>query len=209
MFLCFAIDIRKEVMMKKIISTILVVLFLGNVSCHAITTKEKEEEVVWNIISSYSPNDKITAALVSIMKGESGYKSNAVHGWYWLSPDYCEVTTDKIDSGMQDGSTRNPFVYNRLGYAYGLLQWSSFIEREKLYDYACTYGTSIGDAEMQASFIFWDLETNFSDLYDRILIEEDMNQIVHELSIYYMGTVHYDIVWMRMDVAKELIDRYS
>ena len=39
----------------------------------------------------------------------------------------------------------------------------------KLYDFAQQSGTSIGDADMQVRFILWNTETNFPEVWEKLL----------------------------------------
>ena len=44
---------------------------------------------------------------------------------------------------------------------------------EHFYDYACEWGTSISDADMQCAFVFADIQERYADLWEELLNCED------------------------------------
>ena len=207
---------KLEKVLLHILSSVFVVLILliiafvaGKIGASAIVTEAKQEEVVWDILSEYSPNDKFTAAIMAAICQESGYKSNACYGYYLMPEGFCEKRTEKIDLGLNDKSTKEAFCY-RLDYCgYGLLQWCDVFELEKLYDYASEYGESIGDANMQCSFIISDLEKNYSDVYEAMLGTENVKECARIFTVFYVGTSLGERIWGRGDLAEEIYERFA
>lgn len=157
--------------------------------------KNKTDEAwLWDELSKHSPSDVITAAVLSYFWRESQYRSDAIAGWATteraLNIDICKVIREKVDKGLEDGSSRKYFIKKvRECGGYGLGQWYSLGYLKSLYSFARDYGTSIGDARMQCAFIFYSLQEN-EKLWKKLKKCTDPERAGRLIGIYYDGTEH-------------------
>ena len=152
------------------------------------------EQFLWDTLSSMIDNEKIVAGIMGYFKRESELRSDAVAGWPVRDIkgklDFSQDFTQKVDAGLEDGSTKEYFieqVHLHFG-GYGLGQWMSENYLSKLYDFAQKYGTSIGDAEMQCEFIIWSIEHQTPKLWKQIKDEKDLWIIGRKIGHLYDGT---------------------
>ena len=162
----------EEVKLIKILfATVIIstILFLTGSCSHADwnkSTKETVEDEMWKLVAEYSPNDTTTAAVFGWFYRESKLDSSALSGVKDSSKFISE-----IDSGLEDGSTRERFIRDvsqKYG-GFGLGQWCSECYVSALYDFAQTWGTSIADKEMQVAFAFHYMkETNPWNIWEHL-----------------------------------------
>ena len=154
---------------------------------------EQSEAFLWECLQKYSPSDTISAGILGYFWRESFFRSDSVSGWATVlaetGVDICREVTSAIDSGLEDASTREQFIYciREQSGGYGLGQWFSMGYLETLYDFAQEWGTSIGDAEMQCAFVVESLQSN-TDLWLQLLVTEDPEEAGELIAIYYDGT---------------------
>lgn len=134
--------------------------------------QEESEDILWALLSKYSPNDFITAGTLAYFYRESQYKSDAVAGWgyefSWKGTDRADRFVPMVDKGLSDSSTKDIFVEKAHGWGgYGLGQWWAFGYLDTFYDYVSENGTSIADADIQCAFVMWSMEQN-EDLWPRL-----------------------------------------
>lgn len=128
----------------------------------AVVTRYRDEDsgqFLWDTLMEYTGDEEITAGIMGYFWRESCFKSNATAHWPTVNPylqrDIPEEFTAEVDAGLVDGATRDYFIESvreRIG-GYGLGQWYSRHYLEDLYDFAQSWGTSIGDARMQCAFV--------------------------------------------------------
>ena len=162
-----------------------------------IVTKYKKaasNDIIHEALSEYLDNEKIIAGIMGYFKRESEMRSDAVAGWPVRDIrgklDFSQNFTEKIDSGLQDGSTKDYFieqVHIHFG-GYGLGQWMSKPYLEALYNFAQEWGTSIGDAEMQCAFMAWSIKYQTPKLWKQIIDENDLWIIGRKIGRLYDGT---------------------
>lgn len=181
----------------------------------SVVSEYKNVEAMWNLVEEYSPNDFITSAVVTQIWYESCCQSNVVGGCNTVNysgiHDYSEYITAEIDKGLVDGSTREAFITHRIDeypcWGYGLIQWVEPAECEKLYDYAREYGTSIGDAEMQISFIFDNMRENFPEVWENLQEADNVGDaaviFAHFIGGTYEGPKLDDRRWKANELLKE------
>ena len=187
--------------MNRLISLAVAIALFVSFSAEAVSTKEAvfterkgrgAEEFLWNEISEHSPSDEITAAVLSYFWRESQFRSDSVAGWAMsyagYGVDLCAKVTEKTDDGLEDGSSRDYFLWACDHYGgYGLGQWRSSAYIGHLYDYAVEYGTSIGDARMQCGFVIESLKEN-EELWKKLKKCRDAERAGRLVAIYYDGT---------------------
>ena len=127
---------------------------------------EESEKFLWEELSRYSPNDKITAGVMGYFWRESFFRSDAIAGWPYF--DFIEKSnssldfTLKVDEGLKDGSSYDYYyhqIHNVYG-GYGLGQWLSPHYLKHFYEFVQEREGSIGDAKLQCEFIFESLRQN-------------------------------------------------
>lgn len=187
--------------MRRILSFVLVLCLIFSVGVTAygledpVYTKRKShrsEALLWSELSLYSPSDVVTAGVLSYFWRESQYRSDVVAGCYislaGYGRDLCQEMLEKIDPGLEDGSSRAKFIKLARKYGgYGLGQWRSKAYLEDLYDFAQEKQMSIGDARMQCEFIFVSLQKN-EELWTKLLKCKDPERAGRLISIYYDGS---------------------
>ena len=160
---------------------------------------EESEDYLWDCISEYSPSDYITAGVIGYFERESCLRSDAVAGWCnaqsCFGLDLCGSFTEEVDSGLEDGSTKDVFMEKSRDVhgGYGLGQWSSYHLTESLYEFAQDWGTSISDAEMQCAFVIESLQAD-EELWERLLTVKNAYHAGVLIAIWYEGTSHYEYV---------------
>jgi len=199
---------------KRLISfTLAVVLLITPASAeHRTKYKDKTDEAwLWTELSKHSPSDFVTAGVLAYFWRESQYRSDSIAGWATIQReqdwDICRTVRRKTDKGLSDGSSRSYFysiVWECGGY--GLGQWYSAGYLKDLYRYARKWGTSIGDAEMQCSFVFHSMKQN-KKLWRRLKKCKDAEMAGRLIAIYYDGSS--DAAPYMGRVAKKLYDKYK
>ena len=187
--------------MKKFVGIFLVCTLVCCLvlSCEAEATAtackaEWSEEFLWEELSKHSPSDAITAGIMGYFMRESQLRSDAVAGWVERNcakdvTDICTEFTDRIDAGLDDGSTKEEFIemVNVHYGGFGLGQWSDINYLHDFYDVVRDNGESIGDAEIQCEFIFHSMKKN-ERLWNEITELDDPYRIGRRIGYLYDGT---------------------
>ena len=98
---------------------------------------------------------------------ESGFISNNLEDKYESKLGYTNETyTSAVDNGMYTN-----FVNDSAGY--GLCQWTYHTRKQGLLNYAKSNGVSISDPGMQVSFLYKELKSGYSSLYNAIMSGND------------------------------------
>ena len=145
----------------------------GSPSLSGSETKEQ----IWNYLVGSGLTEQGAAALMGNLEAESGCKSVRVQGDYNYpnAAEYSQNYTDQVDNGTV---TKDQFVNNGPGGGgYGLAQWTDPGRKEKLYDYAKSKGTSIGDLQTQLEYLIKELSTEsyYSSIWTMITTTTDIN----------------------------------
>ena len=95
-------------------------------------------------------------------------------------------------------------------WGYGLIQWVVPSECAKLYDYAAECGASIGDAQTQIAFIFYNVQNNFPEVWDKLINAENAGEagvlFAHWVGGTDDGLKLSDRWWMSEKIYKEYGD---
>ena len=158
-----------------ILSLFVSLIFLKATSAEAcyeegpVITEHKEDwsaDFLWEELSKYSPNDKITAGVMGYFWRESFFRSDAIAGWPWFDMiEHSNASLDftlKVDEGLKDRSSYDYYIHQiRNVYGgYGLGQWLSPNYLKHFYEFVREKDGSIGDARLQCEFIFLSLQRN-------------------------------------------------
>lgn len=81
--------------------------------------------------------------------------------------------TDAQYTAAADAGTIN-FAYDAVGY--GLCQWTYYVRKQRLLEYARGVGTSVGDEAMQVDFVLHELQTEseYRELWEFLKVTQDM-----------------------------------
>lgn len=135
---------------------------------------EESEAFLWEKLMKHTDNNEyISAGLLALYFREAGYKSDALSQYHYLTKDrdHCQEFVQKIDAGLEDGSTRDIFIHecHHKNGGFGLTQVWSIHECESFYDFAQEWGTSIADAEMQCAWSVHMLKTTYPKIWNQLL----------------------------------------
>ncbi len=72
--------------------------------------------------------------------------------------------TDSEYTKKVDNKTYKNFIKDKAGY--GLAQWTFWSRKEKLYNHAQKRKKSIGDLEMQLSYLIDELKSSYKSLFE-------------------------------------------
>lgn len=103
-------------------------------------------------------NDYGVFGLMGNLKAESGLKANNLQNTY--SKKF-GMTDEEYTKAVDDGSYTN-FVKDSAGY--GLAQWTYWLRKQRLLQYAQAYECSIGDENMQVDFLIGELMASYSSV---------------------------------------------
>ena len=192
-------------MLKTVYITIFIVinLVINSIPTPYIVTEyrsKQSEEILWNLLCEYAPNEYIAAGALGYFKRESELRSNATAGWptafVCTGIDHCIVFTEQIDKGLKDGSTKEEFIQKaRYQYGgYGLGQWCTVNMLENYYEFAREWGTSISDAEMQCAFLMYDIETRRPELWEKLLEVDNPIDAGCLIGKFYDGTAAFGYI---------------
>lgn len=161
-----------------------------------VVTEHKEDwsaDFLWEELSKYSPNDKITAGIMGYFWRESFFRSDAIAGWPWFDIiEHSNSSLDftlKVDEGLKDRSSYDYYIHqiqNVYG-GYGLGQWLSPNYLNHYYDFIHEKEGSIGDARLQCEFIFLSLQRN-EKLWDMLLEDKTAFYCGLHIGTLYDGT---------------------
>lgn len=161
-----------------------------------IVTEHKEDwsaDFLWEELSKYSPNDKITAGVMGYFWRESFFRSDAIAGWPWFDLiEHSNSSLDftlKVDEGLKDRSSYDYYIHQiRNVYGgYGLGQWLSMNYLDHFYEFVRERKGSIGDARLQCEFIFLSLERN-EELWEMLLEDKTAFDCGLHIGTLYDGT---------------------
>ncbi len=158
---------------------------------------EESEQFLWNTLMKYlDGNEKVVAGIMGYFRRESGLKSNAVPRWFERDAiekiDSSNWYTEAIDQGLNDRTTKEAFLLDnnknlkRLG-GYGLGQWHAEMYLDALYEFARTWDTTIGDAEMQCAFMVWSLQNQRTPVWKEIKNENNIYTVGRKIAYGYDG----------------------
>ena len=161
-----------------------------------VVTEHKKEwsaDFLWEELSKYSPNDKITAGIMGYFWRESFFRSDAIAGWPWFDLiEHSNASLDftlKVDKGLKDRSSYDYYIrqIRNVYGGYGLGQWLSPNYLDHFYDFVCEKDGSIGDARLQCEFIFESLQRN-EKLWDMLLEDKTAFDCGLHIGTLYDGT---------------------
>lgn len=113
------------------------------------------EEKIWFYLKSQGLTDAGAAGLMGNLFAESGLIPNNLQNSYEGKLGMADAEyTEMVDNG-----TYSNFAKDSAGY--GLAQWTYWSRKQALLDYARSVGRSIGDLDMQLSFLMQELSSGY------------------------------------------------
>lgn len=118
------------------------------------------------------------AAVMGNLMAESGLKSTNLQNSFEKKLGMNdEQYTAAVDSGMYANFVRD-------GAGYGLAQWTFWSRKQKLLEYARSYGLSIGDVGMQLSFLLSEISA-YGKLWSDLRTTNDIDALSDEVLTSY------------------------
>lgn len=112
---------------------------------------------IWNYLITHGYTKAGAAGVLACIQGESAFDPMCCQG---KSTSYRKTYTANVDRGKISKHT-----FSTSGGGYGLCQWTSSGRKANLYSYAKAKGTSIGDLNMQCSFIIHEMKSGYKSTY--------------------------------------------
>lgn len=120
-------------------------------------TTTADEKTIWNFLMGKIGNAYGVAGLMGNLFAESGLVANNLQNSYNASFGMSDSAyTSAVDSGSRSEYT---FVHDSAGY--GLAQWTYYTRKQKMYTFAKSKGTSIGNLNMQLEFLWSELSSDY------------------------------------------------
>lgn len=118
------------------------------------------EQKIWNYLKSKGLNDYGCAGCMGNIFAESGLKSNNLQD---TGNRKLGMTDDEYVIAVDNGAyTKEQFVYD--GQGFGCAQWTFWKRKKNLYEYAKSQNKSIGDLDMQLSFLYKELSESYASV---------------------------------------------
>ena len=116
------------------------------------------EEKIWNFLKDNGLNDFGAAGLMGNLYAESALRPTNLQNTYEKK---LGMTDAEYTAAVDNGSYCN-FVKDCAGY--GLAQWTYWSRKQNLLAFAKSAGKSIGDLEMQLSFLMKELKSGYASV---------------------------------------------
>lgn len=113
---------------------------------------DQTEKLIWNFLKSKGLNDYAVAGIMGNLFAESGLNANNLQNFYNTK---FGMTDAEYTAAVDNGSYSN-FVKDSAGY--GLAQWTYYTRKQALLDFAKAAGASIGNLDMQLSFLWQEMQ---------------------------------------------------
>jgi hypothetical protein len=111
-----------------------------------------DQRVLYNKLKKEIKSDYGICGLLGNLRIESGYRGNNLQNSYNKK---LNLTDEEYTAKVDNGSYTN-FVHDHAGY--GLVQWTFWDRKQNLYNFAKSEKKSIGDENMQVSFLLKEIK---------------------------------------------------
>ena len=136
--------------------------------------KNEISSKIWKYLIENGINEIGTAALMGNIYAESAMIPNRVQNLCLKrlkENGYGTYTNESYTAAIDNGTlTKDDFLHPipKKQYGYGLCQWTSPGRKSGLYDLAKSKGVSIGDIDIQLSFLLKQLSSNYKSVFNTI-----------------------------------------
>lgn len=169
----------------------------------------EDPQKVWDCLYEQIPSEEIVAGIMGYYQRETGFKTDALGGWYLHPKDGSNRKfVIEINKGLKDGSTRDQFItkaHNAGGFGIG--QWYTKEYLGELYDYLSKNAGSIDDLEAQCKFTVESMKQN-EKLWPNLIEQKTALECGRWIGVYYDGASEIG-VGVIIEYAKELYDDYG
>lgn len=121
------------------------------------------EKQIWDFLKAEGFNDFGVAGLMGNLLAESGLRPNNMEDQYQSKLGY----NDESYTRTVDNGTYTNFIKDAVGY--GLAQWTYWTRKQNLLNFARQNNKSIGDLDMQLSFLVKELKESFTNSVYNVL----------------------------------------
>jgi len=101
-----------------------------------------------------------TIGLLANIYAESGFKPNNAQN---SGNARLGVTDEEYTTNVDNGTYTN-FIKDQIGY--GICQWTYWSRKQNMLNYAKSMGKSIGDMEVNAGFLYWELSNGYKSVFN-------------------------------------------
>lgn len=165
---------------------------------------------IYEILMPLVRNPIGVCALLGNIKAESSFRANDVERaksekYGWTDESY----TEAVDNGTY---TKEQFIKDKFGY--GLVSWTWWQRKEKLYNFAKECEKSIGDLEMQVTFILKEIK-KYNTPYYELFHGTDLAKATRTIMLKYEAPANQTEANIQkrikyaQDIYEELIGKYE
>lgn len=140
---------------------------------------KSNEEKIWNFLKSKIQNDYGVAGLMGNLYAESGLRPANLENVYVKS---LGMSDEEYTKAVDDGTYKN-FVKDSAGY--GLAQWTWHSRKQNLLNYAKSNKKSIGDLEMQLTFLWDELSSRYKSVVNTLKTAKTVLEASNSVLFYY------------------------
>ena len=119
------------------------------------------ERRIWQYLKGKGLNDYAVAGIMGNLYAESGLDPTNLENYY---NQKLAMTDAEYTAAVDNGSYTN-FVYDKAGY--GLAQWTYYTRKQRLFEFAKTWGESIGNLDLQLDFLWREFE-DYPKMMDKL-----------------------------------------
>ena len=127
------------------------------------------KQKIYNLLRQGGLTEAATLAMMGNWQCESGLEPNRLQGDF--SP-YRTLSKDYVRRIEDFSLSRDVFAYDKKGF--GLAQWTDYSRKQALWDAWHKSGLSIASAELQVKFALYELKTDYSALFDYLMVSNDL-----------------------------------
>ena len=132
---------------------------------------------IWKALLAGGLTAAGAAAMMGNMHAESAMRSDNVQDCMGYTD---EEYTRAVDNGRID---RESFANDQRGY--GLCQWTHHARKRMLFEFAVSYGASIGDEAMQTAFVLYEFPSEAPDTCALCCTSDDIYKCTEWICKYY------------------------
>lgn len=149
-------------------------------------------------------NDNLfaVAGVMANIQAESAYKPNNLQNSY---EKIFNLTDQQYTAGVDIGKIdKETFMHDHAGY--GLCQWTHWSRKQTLYEFAKKTNESIGNLQMQISYLCEDIKLRYSKMYEKLLISKSVEDSTRIFMLEYEKPANQseENIQKRIDIAKQV-----
>ena len=151
----------------------------------------------YNLFLSSGVTKEGACAIIGNLQAESVLIPNNLEDSYSVSLRMSDVQyTTAVDNG-----TYTNFVHDCAGY--GLAQWTYYTRKQKLLNYAKSQSKSIGDLDMQLSFLIKEFQEDFPAIWSQLKSGNNLYDLIDKLPPESRVAAGIDILYAAVEQKKQ------